>query len=99
MAFNPERCLPGGTADPKYLVPYSRGTRRRLGMELANAELYMTIATVLRTFVRTERSENGEIEVHGMRLYETDRRNVDMVSDFGLPRCEVGRGNVRVVLE
>ena len=57
MEFNPERWLPGGSANPKYLVPYSRGTRRCLGMEFANAELYMTIATVLRAFVRTEKGD------------------------------------------
>jgi hypothetical protein len=26
-------------------------------------------------------------------------RDVDMVSDFGLPRCERGRGYVRVLLD
>jgi len=68
-------------------------------MELANAELYLTIATVLRTFLQVEQGADGSVKVHGMRLYQTDRRDVDMVSDFGLSRCEKWRGNVRVVIE
>ena len=68
-------------------------------MELANAKSYMTIATVLRAFVRREKAEDGSVKVQGMRLFETDRRDVDMGSDFGLPRCEIGRGNVRVMVE
>jgi hypothetical protein len=60
----------------------------------------MTLANVLRTFCRLERDENGEVMgVKGMRLYETDRRDVDMKSDMGFPSPESGRGNIRVVLE
>ncbi|KAH7364103.1 cytochrome P450, partial [Rhexocercosporidium sp. MPI-PUGE-AT-0058] len=48
QSFDPERWLPGGSARTKYLVPYSKGSRHCLGMHLASAELYMTIAMALR---------------------------------------------------
>jgi hypothetical protein len=36
----------------------------------------MTLATVLRTFMRLERSEDGTVTaVRGMKLWETDRRD------------------------
>lgn len=101
--FIPERWLHGeGQAKAKYLIPFSKGTRNCIGINLAWAELYLTLAMVLRTFVRTseEETKSGEkvIEVAGMSLYETDRRDVDMAADYGLPKCAVGRGNVMIVL-
>lgn len=87
-------------ANPNYLVPFSKGTRRCLGQPLANAELYMTLANVLRTFATLERNGDGAVVgVKGMRLYETDRRDVDLVHDMGFPSPEKGRGNLRLVLE
>lgn len=69
-------------------------------MPLANAEIYMTLTTFLRTFARLERNEKDEIVgVRGVRLYETGRRDVDMKSDMGFPSPEKGRGNVRLILE
>jgi hypothetical protein len=60
----------------------------------------MTLANVLRTFVRLERDATGEVVgTSGMRLYETDRRDTDMKGDFGFPAPERGRGNMRVILE
>lgn len=60
----------------------------------------MALANVLRTFCRLERDGSESIVgVKGMRLYETDRRDVDMKSDMGFPSPEIGRGNIRVVLE
>jgi hypothetical protein len=60
----------------------------------------MTLANVLRTFVRLERDNNGSVVgVKGMRLYETDRRDTDMRRDFGFPAPERGRGDMSVVLE
>jgi hypothetical protein len=42
-------------------------------MHLASAELCMTIARMLRTLVRTEMDEDGEVVVKEMRLWETGR--------------------------
>lgn len=87
-------------ANPKYLIPFSKGTRNCIGQPLAHAELFMTLANVLRTFVRLERDATGKVlGTRGMRLYETDRRDTDMRGDFGFPAPERGRGNMRVILE
>jgi hypothetical protein len=60
----------------------------------------MTIANVLRTFVRVERDNNGEvIVVKGIKLYETDRRDTDLRRELGFPSPEKGRGNMRMVIE
>jgi cytochrome P450 len=52
--FNPERWLVGSEADRKrlegYLVPFSKGPRICLGMNLAMAELYLILAMVFRRF-------------------------------------------------
>jgi cytochrome P450 len=81
-------------------MPFSKGSRNCIGQPLAYAELFMTLANVLRAFVRLERDGSGKVtKVKGMRLYETDRRDTDMKGDFGFPAPERGRGNMRVILE
>jgi cytochrome P450 len=48
---------------------FSKGTRHCLGQPPAYAELYMTLANVLRIFVRLERAEDGTVTgVKGMKL-------------------------------
>jgi hypothetical protein len=62
-------------------------------MPLAYAEIYITLATFLRAFARLERDEIGKVVgVEGMRLYETDRRDVNMKADMGFPSPEKGEG-------
>lgn len=80
-------------------MPFSRGTRNCIGQPLAHAEIFMTLANVLRTFVRLEKDENGVEAAKGMKLYETDRRDTDMKADFGLAVPEMGRGDMRLILE
>jgi cytochrome P450 len=46
-------------ANPKYLMPFSRGMRHCLRQPLVYAEIYMTLATVLRTFAKIERGKMG----------------------------------------
>jgi cytochrome P450 len=52
--FNPERWLVGSEVERKkletYLVPFSKGPRICLGMNLAMAELYLILAMVFRRF-------------------------------------------------
>ena len=50
-AFRPERWLgAGGKNLQRYLVPFSRGTRACVGINLAWAEMYLTIASLFRRF-------------------------------------------------
>ncbi|KAF2100056.1 putative cytochrome P450 [Rhizodiscina lignyota] len=86
--FKPERWL---DADGKrtveltrYLMPFGRGTRQCIGMNLAWAELYMTLGTVFRRF--------------DMKLYQTNLEDVEVVHDFfnGLPKD--GAKGLRVLI-
>lgn len=87
-------------ANTKYLMPFSKGTRNCLGWPLAYAELYLTIPIVARIFLSLDRDEDGKVTgVKGMKLFETDRRDIDMKKDLGFPSPEDGRGNVRIVLD
>ena len=60
----------------KYLLPFGKGSRICLGIELAHAELYLALAAV---FARFE-----------LRLFETGRADVDVAHDFvvGTPRLD-----------
>ncbi|KAL1879025.1 hypothetical protein Plec18167_004321 [Paecilomyces lecythidis] len=48
--FRPERWLEGGKQLERYLVPFNRGTRACLGLNLARTELFMILAAVFRQF-------------------------------------------------
>lgn len=61
--FDPSRWLgPEGKERQKYLFNFGRGTRMCVGINLAYAEFYITLATVFRRFGRRQ-----------MRLFETQR--------------------------
>ncbi|TGO37583.1 hypothetical protein BHYA_0093g00080 [Botrytis hyacinthi] len=67
----------------KYLVAFGKGSRSCAGINLAKAEILLTLATIFRRY-----------EVQD--LVETDRRDVEVKRDLFLPFPEVGRGGVRV---
>ncbi|KAK6843849.1 hypothetical protein PG989_007750 [Apiospora arundinis] len=71
----------------KYLVPFSRGTRQCLGLNLATAEIYLTLAAVF----GSERFE--------MELYETTARDVEVVHDYFIPHGHADSKGVRVVFK
>lgn len=96
QAFIPERWLdnsagPTGSDNaPKrldrYLVPFSKGTRACLGMNLALAELYMTLASVFRRFE--------------MELWETTwERDIETKYDFITPSPSLESVGVRVMVK
>lgn len=72
----------------KYIVPFSRGTRSCLGMELAWAELYLAIAGLFGPDRRVE-----------MSLFETDESDVEVVHDFFNPSPKLDSKGVRVMVE
>ncbi|KAF7954756.1 uncharacterized protein EAE97_000015 [Botrytis byssoidea] len=67
----------------KYLVAFGKGSRSCAGINLARAEILLTLATIFRRYEAQE-------------LVETDRRDVEVKRDLFLPFPEVGRGGVRV---
>ena len=72
--FDPERWLKGdeSTRLLKHLVSFSKGARRCIGIHLAYAELYITLATVFRRYK--------------LELYDTKREDVEPVLDFFIPK-------------
>jgi cytochrome P450 len=86
-SFKPERWLDPVAArklEP-YVVTFGKGTRACVGINLAYAELYTVIATLLRRFPK-------------LRLYETTSADVEAVGDFfaGMWRYEEGKPGVQV---
>jgi cytochrome P450 len=82
--FNPDRWLSGKTPE-KYLVPFCKGSRQCLGINLANAEIYLTLATVFRRF--------------DMELYDTTARDAEVAHDFFIPHGHADSKGVRVVFK
>ncbi|KAK2770549.1 Trichodiene oxygenase 7 [Colletotrichum kahawae] len=72
--FLPQRWIDNPELKSRYFMAWGRGSRSCVGMNLANAELYLTIACILRRFDLT--------------LYDTIRdRDVEVVHDgfIGMP--------------
>ncbi len=82
--FNPDRFLDNSGKSEKYLVPFSKGTRQCLGINLATAEIYLTLATVFRRF---------DIE-----LYQTTARDAEVAHDFFIPHGHAD-SKVRIVFK
>ena len=89
-AFQPERWLDNpvsksGKPLTKYLVPFGRGPRMCLGINFANAELYIGVATVFRRLK--------------LELFETKRDAVDIDADFFVPIPKLETKGVRVIVK
>ncbi|KIX97625.1 uncharacterized protein Z520_06403 [Fonsecaea multimorphosa CBS 102226] len=85
--FKPERWInPPKTKDgsslERYFVGFGKGSRSCLGINLAHAELYMTLAAVFRNF--------------RFELYDTDITDVELAHDFFLPSPKLDSKGVRV---
>ncbi|KIW83157.1 hypothetical protein Z517_02401 [Fonsecaea pedrosoi CBS 271.37] len=89
-SFVPERWLDSpkaknGSSLDRYFVGFGKGTRSCLGINLAYAELYLTLAAMFRYF---------EFE-----LYETDKSDVELAHDFFLPFPRLDSNGVQVVVK
>lgn len=77
--FNPQRWLDHPGLD-KYLVPFARGSRQCIGMDLAYAELYISLALIFRLYGGNEvwmEGDRGYLE-----LYDTQfERDIEIVGD------------------
>ncbi|KAL1650733.1 hypothetical protein SLS58_000851 [Diplodia intermedia] len=81
--FRPERWLqPGAQRLEKYLVTFNKGSRACLGMNLARAEIPLTLAAVF----------GGRF---GLELFETDRSDVDLKHDFFNPSPKLDSKGLR----
>ena len=96
MTFRPERWLEKPSLD-SYLVPFSRGTRACVGINLAYAELYATIATVFSHYGSPEvqfPKDKGYLE-----LFETSRRDIEIVGDGVTPLYQPKSRGVRIMVK
>ena len=83
--FDPDRWLNSPEKLEKYLVPFSKGTRQCLGINLATAEIFLTLATVFRRF--------------DMELYETTARDAEVAHDFFIPHGHADSKGVRIMFK
>lgn len=92
--FLPERWLVEPLSKPnnknsnplkRYLIPFTKGPRQCLGMDLAYAEMYLAAAIIHRRFPLTE-------------LFNTGREDVDVAHDFFNPYPNLTSEGVRVLV-
>ncbi|CAG7561048.1 unnamed protein product [Fusarium equiseti] len=83
--FDPERWMHGKASLSRHFVPFCKGSRQCIGMNLAYAELYLTVAKVFSRF--------------DMELVRTSRRDVEIAHDFfvGMPALDSKGVFARVV--
>lgn len=99
LAFKPERWMPNPPAHPltKYLVPFTRGTRQCLGMNLAWAEIYLTLGVMFRRYGSKQVQSDGD--KGALELYDFDyKRDLEIVGDGALPLYSTGSKGVRIAV-
>ena len=84
--FNPDRWLqPGAGELMKQLAPFCRGTRACVGMNLAYAEMYITLATLFRRYE--------------MELFKTGSVDVEVAHEYHIPQVRKGSKGLRVLVK
>jgi cytochrome P450 len=84
--FNPQRWLDSDDIHlDRYLVNFSKGTRACVGINLARAEIVLTLATVFRKF--------------DMKLHDTTRADVEVARDYFAAYASAQSRGLRVALK
>ncbi|QLI70047.1 Cytochrome P450 monooxygenase sdnE [Metarhizium brunneum] len=96
FAFRPERWADDPGLD-RYLVSFGKGSRHCVGMNLAMAELYLTLAKVFRLFGSGRVRRPGDIGQ--LVLFETDESDIRMTGEVLVPFVKPDSRGVRVVVE
>ncbi|KIW28417.1 uncharacterized protein PV07_08084 [Cladophialophora immunda] len=97
LSFNPDRWLdgPASAAREKSLVPFSRGARQCVGVDLARAEIFLTLAMVFRVYGSPEVKMKGDRGA--LELFETDwASDVEIVGDGVAPLNRKGSRGIRI---
>ncbi|MCJ1386979.1 hypothetical protein MMC17_010108 [Xylographa soralifera] len=81
-AFRPERWLGKEKELGKYQMAFNKGGRKCVGIELAHAELFLTLGRVLR--------------MYDMELFETGPEDVEFKHDYHVPMPNLGSKGIRV---
>ncbi|KAJ4507547.1 hypothetical protein HRR83_004127 [Exophiala dermatitidis] len=83
LVFNPGRWL-GQPGLDKYLVPFSRGTRQCIGINLAYAEICVILAMIFRNYGSVDVKMDDDAGY--LELYDTEwHRDLEIVGDGLLP--------------
>ncbi|KAG6008146.1 hypothetical protein E4U21_004903 [Claviceps maximensis] len=85
-AFKPERWAVSGDSSPRldrYLVSFGKGGRACLGVNLAYAELYLTLAALFRVYGTAQ--VRGKNDVGVLELFETTAADMVMTSHSVVP--------------
>ncbi|KAI0521301.1 cytochrome P450 [Xylaria bambusicola] len=80
--FKPERWVDNPRLD-HYLVSFGKGGRACLGINLAYAELYLTLASLFRVYGTVE--VRGKDDVGMLELFETSATDLVITSDTAVP--------------
>lgn len=93
--FNPERWIDNPGLD-RYLVSFGRGGRQCVGMNLAMAELYLTLSRLVRWFGSSDVRRSGDLGQ--LILFETDESDVQMVGEVLVPFMKKDTKGIRIVI-
>jgi cytochrome P450 len=93
--FNPQRWIDNPELD-KFLVSFGKGSRQCVGMNLAMAEMYLTLSRLFRWFGSGQVKREGD--VGWMDLFETDESDIKMVGEVLVPFMKEDTKGVRVVI-
>lgn len=92
-AFRPERWLENPRLD-RHLYSFGKGTRQCVGINLAYAELSLTLSKIFRVYGSRGYRRVDDLGV--LELFETDYRDVECVADMFIPKMWKGTKGVRI---
>ncbi|KIW16416.1 hypothetical protein PV08_06468 [Exophiala spinifera] len=95
MKFRPRRWIDNPGLDD-YLVPFSRGTRACVGINLAYAELYLTVAAIFSRYGSSE--VRFETDIGYLELHDTSYKDIEIIGDGTTPLYRPDSNGVRVVV-
>ncbi|KAK1478824.1 hypothetical protein CTAM01_14922 [Colletotrichum tamarilloi] len=93
--FKPERWVNDPLLD-RYLVSFGKGGRACLGINLAYAELYLTLAALFRVYGSEE--VQGKDDVGTLKLFETTAADLVITSDTVVPVMPEDSKGLRVTV-
>lgn len=101
-SFVPERWLENPRIE-KYLVAFSKGSRQCIGINLAYAELYVTLAAVFRRYgspgLRASEESVPNDDEGVFELYETSIKDVELQADGFVPLRAEGSKGIRIQIK
>jgi cytochrome P450 len=92
-AFRPERWLENPRLD-KHLYSFGKGTRQCVGINLAHAELSLTLSKIFRVYGSVGYRHPNDLGA--LELFETEYRDVECVADMFIPKMWKGTKGVRI---